>query len=358
MLDMMKARVAGDYLQTAAIFDEQMDVLSLVTDPNDYAGPGTGYRADRGAPARDRRRPPGAVGRRLARRTASQCHRVAATRSGRRSPEPTRATSSSGSHPRSAGTIWTTLSGLSVADVLERAARRAGGGGLRGPGRARQRHDRPRPHRADGRAARPAPGIGDRTAGQGHGAHPPPRPAAAGEPRAVQRRADRGPPTSTGCSASNAGRHAKGATPEPARNPYTDEAIEARYHTKVVSLVAIERACTVTPRLARKSWSCTDDCAGRSGRRPPTRSPSTPYGLATSRSTTSASTPTRSSTRLTWPRRTHNPQLAANFRRAAELTRICPTTRCSRVYEALRPRRSSSAELEELAQSLETRGPR
>jgi propanediol dehydratase large subunit len=39
----------------------------------------------------------------------------------------------------------------------------------------------------------------------------------------------------------NAGRHAKGATPEPSRNPYSDEAIEARYHTRVVGLVAIER---------------------------------------------------------------------------------------------------------------------
>ena len=42
---------------------------------------------------------------------------------------------------------------------------------------------------------------------------------------------------------SNAGRHARGATPVPARNPYSDEAIEARYHTTVVSLVAVERAC-------------------------------------------------------------------------------------------------------------------
>jgi propanediol dehydratase large subunit len=41
----------------------------------------------------------------------------------------------------------------------------------------------------------------------------------------------------------NAGRHAKGATPVPARNPYTDEAIEARYHTSVIALVALERAC-------------------------------------------------------------------------------------------------------------------
>ena len=40
---MLEARVHGDHLQTAAIFDEQMNVLSLVTDPNDYAGPGTGY---------------------------------------------------------------------------------------------------------------------------------------------------------------------------------------------------------------------------------------------------------------------------------------------------------------------------
>jgi len=42
---------------------------------------------------------------------------------------------------------------------------------------------------------------------------------------------------------SNAGRHAKGLTPVPARNPYTDEAIEARYHTSVIALVALERAC-------------------------------------------------------------------------------------------------------------------
>ena len=47
----------------------------------------------------------------------------------------------------------------------------------------------------------------------------------------------------------NAGRHAKGATPVPARNPYTDEAIEARYHTSVITLVALERDC-VDPAVA------------------------------------------------------------------------------------------------------------
>jgi propanediol dehydratase large subunit len=40
----------------------------------------------------------------------------------------------------------------------------------------------------------------------------------------------------------NAARHAKGDTPDPARNPYSDEAIEARYHTKVIALMALERA--------------------------------------------------------------------------------------------------------------------
>jgi len=40
----------------------------------------------------------------------------------------------------------------------------------------------------------------------------------------------------------NAARHAKGGTPDPARNPYNDEAIEARYHTTVIALMALERA--------------------------------------------------------------------------------------------------------------------
>jgi propanediol dehydratase large subunit len=43
IMAMTRARLSGDYLQTAAIFDEDLHVLSLVTDPNDYAGPGTGY---------------------------------------------------------------------------------------------------------------------------------------------------------------------------------------------------------------------------------------------------------------------------------------------------------------------------
>jgi glycerol dehydratase large subunit len=43
ILNMLRQRVTGDYLQTSAILDRQFDV-SAVNDINDYQGPGTGYR--------------------------------------------------------------------------------------------------------------------------------------------------------------------------------------------------------------------------------------------------------------------------------------------------------------------------
>jgi len=46
ILEIQKQRVAGDYLQTSAIFDSNFKVLSAVNDPNDYRGPGTGYRLE------------------------------------------------------------------------------------------------------------------------------------------------------------------------------------------------------------------------------------------------------------------------------------------------------------------------
>jgi propanediol dehydratase small subunit len=50
-----------------------------------------------------------------------------------------------------------------------------------------------------------------------------------------------------------------------------------------------------------------------------------------------------------------NPQLAANLRRAAELTRL-PDEEVLAIYEALRPGRSTAAELTALAGSLADRG--
>lgn len=46
MLALLKQKVSGDYLQTSAIFDENIHVVSAVNDANDYQGPGTGYRLE------------------------------------------------------------------------------------------------------------------------------------------------------------------------------------------------------------------------------------------------------------------------------------------------------------------------
>jgi propanediol dehydratase large subunit len=46
VLAMQRQRVSADYLQTAAIIDADGVVHSAVNDPNEYAGPGTGYRLE------------------------------------------------------------------------------------------------------------------------------------------------------------------------------------------------------------------------------------------------------------------------------------------------------------------------
>ena len=44
VLEMLKQRVSGDYLQTSAILKEGFKIVSAINDQNDYMGPGTGYR--------------------------------------------------------------------------------------------------------------------------------------------------------------------------------------------------------------------------------------------------------------------------------------------------------------------------
>ncbi|GKX28174.1 propanediol dehydratase large subunit [Vallitalea longa] len=44
LLNMLKQRISGDYLHTAAILDKDFNVMSAVNMKNDYMGPGTGYR--------------------------------------------------------------------------------------------------------------------------------------------------------------------------------------------------------------------------------------------------------------------------------------------------------------------------
>ena len=46
VFEMQRQRAIGDYLQPSAIFDKDFRVKSALTDPNDYCGPGTGYRVE------------------------------------------------------------------------------------------------------------------------------------------------------------------------------------------------------------------------------------------------------------------------------------------------------------------------
>lgn len=44
MLNLMKLRISGDQLQTSAMIDGEFNVISAINNPNDYMGPGTGYK--------------------------------------------------------------------------------------------------------------------------------------------------------------------------------------------------------------------------------------------------------------------------------------------------------------------------
>jgi propanediol dehydratase large subunit len=44
VLNMLKQRIAGDYLQTSAVLDKDFNIDSAVNNSNDYKGPGTGFR--------------------------------------------------------------------------------------------------------------------------------------------------------------------------------------------------------------------------------------------------------------------------------------------------------------------------
>lgn len=46
VLEMLKRRIAGDYLHASAIFDSEFHIKSGLNDQNDYMGPGTGYRLE------------------------------------------------------------------------------------------------------------------------------------------------------------------------------------------------------------------------------------------------------------------------------------------------------------------------
>jgi propanediol dehydratase large subunit len=244
---MARARVEGDHLQTAAIFDEDMRVLSKVTDPNDYQGPGTGYEL-----SRERREQMAAVRQQRSRRTLLDEHEAARQAAvagdagwgrldevgpARPGSDPLEVTV--GLSPAFATRLWLTMSGLPAM-----AALRAVIAGIEAEG-CTARIVRV-PATVDlgviGVTAARLAGSGVAVGLQAKGT-------------ALIHRRDLQPlaclellsiaPLLTADRyrelGANAARHARGERPAPVRNPYTEQAIEARYHADVVALVAIER---------------------------------------------------------------------------------------------------------------------
>ena len=240
-LDMLKARVAGDYLQTAAIFDEDMNVLSLVTDPNEYSGPGTGYRpSDKRQKEIDTIRQQKSVSDIRDEQASYRTEDLVATGNADISHDPRDVVI--GVSPATGREIWQTLSGISVSDALRELLAGLEEEGC--VGRIVRINDTVDLGMVGLQAARMS-GSGISIGLQAKGTALIHRrdlaPLANLELYSVAPTLDKELYRLMGI---NAGRHAKGATPEPMRNPYSDEAIEARYHTRVVGLVAIERECS------------------------------------------------------------------------------------------------------------------
>src|SRR6266571_2508920 len=234
-----RARLSGDYLQTSAIFDEQLSVLSLVTDPNDYAGPGTGYEP---APSRQAEIDAIRQARGVADLRAEQAECAVPLLRARGPARPGQGPRDVviGVSPAVGRDVWRCLSGLAVTDVLREMLAGLEEEGC--VGRVVRFSDSVDLGRIGLAAARLAgSGIGIGLQGKG---------------TALIHRRDLAPLANLELYSvapavpaelyrllwANAARHAKGATPDPARNPYTDEAIEARYHTTVIALMALERS--------------------------------------------------------------------------------------------------------------------
>jgi propanediol dehydratase large subunit len=234
------ARLSGDYLQTSAIFDEHLAVLSLVTDPNDYAGPGTGYEP---APARQREIDAIRQARGVEDLRASQARSAVPLLavSGPAQPGQGPRDVVIGVSPAVGREVWQCLSGLAVTDVIREILAGLEEEGC--AGRVVRFNDSVDLGRIGLAAARLAgSGIGIGLQGKG---------------TALIHRRDLAPlanlelysvapsvtPELYRLLGATAARHAKGSTPDPARNPYSDEAIEARYHTTVIALMELERRC-------------------------------------------------------------------------------------------------------------------
>ncbi|MEV0673080.1 propanediol/glycerol family dehydratase large subunit [Mycobacterium sp. NPDC050441] len=232
-------RLRGDQLQTSAIFDEQFRVLSKITDPNDYSGPGTGYTLTEARRAE--------IDNIRQQRNAAELTADQALHAGHITVtdlEPARQGSDPrevciGLSPALGRSVWLSLCGLPIGEVIRQLC-----AGLEEEGcvprfvRVRSTID----VGLIGLTAAKLSGSGIGIGLQGKGT-------------ALIHRRDLAPlanlelfsvaPLLTAKNyrelGRNAARHAKGMAPVPILTGGTDESISARYHARAVALVALER---------------------------------------------------------------------------------------------------------------------
>lgn len=242
VLAMVNARLDGDYLQPAAIFDEEMNVLSSLTDPNDDDGPGTGYW-----PSSDRRAeiafsPLAGSVQSLQGEQKAATHRLRVINEG---PAVTGVDPSEvviGVSPALARSMWVSSGGHNVADMLREILAGLEEGGSTGR--------LVRVHRSIdlgviGLTAAKLSGSGIGIGLQAKGTvliHQRDLP-----PLANLELLSMAPLISLEMYRGigrNAAIRARGGRTIPIRNPYTNEAITARYHATTVAMVAMERMAT------------------------------------------------------------------------------------------------------------------
>ena len=242
LMAMLRARMTGDHLQTAAIYDEELNVLSKITDPNDYLGPGTGYRSD------DRRQLE-INGIRQVRSIAElardqECHadHVQIVEAGPAEIGIDPREVCVGLSPALGRQVWLSLSGIPIGEVLRQIA-----AGIEEEGCT------PRFIRVRGSIDLGAIGLlAAQHSGSGIGI------GLQGKGTALIQRRDFTPLSNLELFSvapfitqemyrqlgQNAGRYAKGMSPTPILQLGTEEAIVARYHARAVALVDLDRqAC-------------------------------------------------------------------------------------------------------------------
>ncbi len=239
VLEMIRQRLLGDLLQTSAILDPQLNVLSSLTDANDYAGPGTGYRMspERRSQVASVRQVWFPADLTLEQARSEGCivlHEKGPASTGDRADEIV-----VGLSPAFGREIWAALNGMTVAEVLRQLLAGIEEEGLESRLiRVRRSIDLGSIGWDAARLSGSAVSVGLQAKGTAliHRADLPPLANLELFPIAP-----RITPQLYRGLGRNAARYAKGLAPEPLLLPESSEALGPRYHARVVQLVAIER---------------------------------------------------------------------------------------------------------------------